>query len=126
MDPKAPRLRVVGYIRVSTEEQAAGGLSLEAQASKVRAYCELYELELMRIESDPGFSGKSLDRPGVSAVLDELRRRKDGADGLVVAKLDRLTRSLRDWQALIEEHFEERRGKRLFSVEESIDTRRAP
>jgi DNA invertase Pin-like site-specific DNA recombinase len=120
-------LRVIGYTRVSTEEQASGGFSLDAQAAKIRAYCELYELELARIESDPGFSGKDLERPGVSAVLAELRRRKNGdaVDGLVVAKLDRLTRSLRDWQALIEEHFDERRGKRLFSVEESIDTRRA-
>lgn len=121
------RLRVIGYTRVSTEEQATGGFSLDAQAGKIRAYCELYELELLRIEPDAGFSGKSLERPGVSAVLAELRRRRDGesVDGLVVAKLDRLTRSLRDWQWLIEEHFEERRGKRLFSVDESIDTRRA-
>jgi DNA invertase Pin-like site-specific DNA recombinase len=118
-------LHVIGYTRVSTEEQAAGGLSLEAQATKIRAYCGLYELDLLRIESDPGFSGKDLERPGARAVLADLRKRKDGADGLVVAKLDRLTRSLRDWQHLIEEFFEERRGKRLFSVEESIDTRRA-
>jgi DNA invertase Pin-like site-specific DNA recombinase len=118
-------LRVVGYTRVSTEEQATGGFSLDAQATKIRQYCELYELDLMRIEPDPGFSGKTLDRPGVAAVLAELRKRKGGADGLVVPKLDRLTRSLRDWQHLIEEFFEEKRGRRLFSVEESIDTRRA-
>jgi site-specific DNA recombinase len=118
-------IRVIGYTRVSTEEQASGGFSLDAQANKIRAYCDLYELDLMRIETDPGWSGKSLERPGVAVVLAELRKRKDGAEGLVVAKLDRLTRSLRDWQHLIEEHFEEKRGKRLFSVEESIDTRRA-
>jgi site-specific DNA recombinase len=119
------RLRVIGYTRVSTEEQASSGFGLDAQLGKVRAYCELYELDLIRVESDPGFSGKDLERPGVTAVLAELRRRRDGADGLVVAKLDRLTRSLRDWQRLIEEHFGDQAGKRLFSVDESIDTRRA-
>lgn len=118
-------LRVIGYTRVSTEEQASGGFSLDAQAAKIRAYCDLYELDLARIVSDPGFSGKDLERPGVAEILAELRKRKDGVDGLVVSKLDRLTRSLRDWQHLIEEHFEEKRGRRLFSVEESIDTRRA-
>lgn len=122
---RAARLAVIGYTRVSTEEQAAGGLSLEVQAAKIRAYCDLYDLELARIESDPGFSGKTLERPGVAAALAELGRRREGPDGLVVAKLDRLTRSLRDWQHLIEDYFDERRGRRLFSVEESIDTRRA-
>lgn len=118
-------LKVIGYTRVSTEEQATGGFSLDAQAGKVRAYCDLYDLDLIATYSDPGHSGKTLDRPGVAEVLAELRRRKDGPDGLVVAKLDRLTRSLRDWQMLIEELFDEKKGRRLFSVEESIDTRRA-
>jgi DNA invertase Pin-like site-specific DNA recombinase len=118
-------LRVVGYTRVSTEEQAVGGFGLDAQEAKIRGYCGLYDLDLVRIHSDPGASGKDLDRPGVQEVLAELRRRKDGIDGVVVAKLDRLTRSLRDCADLIDQHFGEKRDKRLFSVEESIDTRRA-
>ena len=116
---------VIGYRRVSTEEQASGGFSLEAQEKKIRAYCDLYELNLIRIESDPGASGKDLNRSGIQSVLGELRRRKGGIGGVVVAKLDRLTRSLRDCAQLIDEHFGEKRDKRLFSVEESIDTRRA-
>jgi site-specific DNA recombinase len=118
------KLRVIGYTRVSTEEQAAGGLGLEAQEAKIRQYCELYELELICIISDPGMSGKNLDRPGVAKVLDELRRRKGGPDGLVVAKLDRLTRSLTDWKGLITEFFLAEK-RRLFSVGEQIDTRTA-
>jgi DNA invertase Pin-like site-specific DNA recombinase len=119
-------IHVLGYIRVSTEEQATGGYSLDAQEKKIRGYCELHELELVEIRSDPGFSGKNLDRPGIQQVIAQLRRRKHSVDGLVVAKLDRLTRSLKDCSLLIEEFFEERKAnKQLFSVEESIDTRRA-
>jgi site-specific DNA recombinase len=117
-------VKVIGYTRVSTEEQASGGLGLEAQEAKIRQYCELYELELVRIISDPGMSGKDLDRPGVAQVLEELRRRKGGADGLVLAKLDRLTRSLGDWVGLITEFFRDEK-RRLFSVGEQIDTRTA-
>src|SRR4051812_8098381 len=79
-------IEVIGYIRVSTEEQASGGFSLEAQEKKIRGYCELYDLDLVRIESDPGASGKDLNRPGIQAVLGELRRRKGGIGGVVVAK----------------------------------------
>src|SRR5580693_9706749 len=49
---RGPALRVLGYARVSTEEQARGGFSLEAQEAKIRGYCELYELDLVRIERD--------------------------------------------------------------------------
>lgn len=118
------RLRVVGYARVSTEEQAAGGLGLDAQDGKIRGYCDLYELHLVAIHSDPGYSGKSLDRPAMREVLEILRRRKDPVDGLVLAKLDRLTRSVGDWSSLIKEFFRDEK-KRLFSVGESIDTRTA-
>jgi DNA invertase Pin-like site-specific DNA recombinase len=119
-----PRLRVVGYVRVSTEEQATGGFSLDAQEAKVRGYCALYELDLIGFHADPGASGKTLDRPGLTAALAELRRRKGGPDGIVMAKLDRLTRSLADWAALINEFFRDER-RRLFSVGEQIDTRTA-
>jgi DNA invertase Pin-like site-specific DNA recombinase len=119
-----PPVRVIGYVRVSTEEQATGGFSLEAQEAKVRGYCELYELDLIGFHSDPGASGKTLDLPGLAAALAELRRRKGGPDGIVLAKLDRLTRSLADWAALINEFFRDER-RRLFSVGEQIDTRTA-
>jgi DNA invertase Pin-like site-specific DNA recombinase len=119
-----PTLRVIGYVRVSTEEQATGGFSLEAQEAKIRGYCALYELDLTGLHSDPGASGKTLDRPGLTAALAELRRRKGGPDGIVLAKLDRLTRSLADWAALINEFFRDER-RRLFSVGEQIDTRTA-
>jgi DNA invertase Pin-like site-specific DNA recombinase len=116
-------IRVVGYPRVSTDEQASGGVSLEAQEAKIRTYCGLYELELICVISDPGERGKSLDRPGLKQVLELLDR--GDADGVVIAKLDRLTRSVIDLGTLLDRYFSERKGKQLFSVADSIDTRTA-
>ena len=116
-------MKVVGYVRVSTEEQATHGQSLGAQKAKLEAYANLYELELILVVEDAGISAKSLKRPGLQSVLAKLR--KGEADGLLIAKLDRLTRSVGDWQALIESYFGEKAGKQLFSVGDQIDTRTA-
>jgi DNA invertase Pin-like site-specific DNA recombinase len=116
-------MRVIGYVRVSTEEQASGGHSLDAQRAKLESYAKLYDLELIGIECDAGLSAKSLDRPGIQAALAALR---DGrADGMLIAKLDRLTRSIADWQTLIDEFFGEKPAKQLASVGDQIDTRTA-
>lgn len=114
---------VVGYIRVSTEEQASSGVSLEIQAEKLRLYAALHNLNMIAVEADEGVSAKSLDRPALQRALDRLR---DGsASGLVIAKLDRLSRSVADWARLVDEFFGDRAGKRLASVADSIDTRTA-
>lgn len=109
--------RAVGYVRVSTEEQAREGLSLAAQESRIRAFCEAKGWELVRIYRDEGYSGKNLDRPGIQALIRDLKA--DGIDVVVVLKLDRLTRSVRDLGTLIEDLFE---GRALASVEESLDS----
>src|ERR1700678_4571080 len=116
-------LRVDGYIRVSTEEQARDGSSLALQREKIEWYCKAHDLDLLRIECDAGVSAKTLEREGVAAVLDDLDSGR--VDGLVVIKLDRLTRSLSDWDGLIKRYFSEEAGRRLFSVGDSIDTRTA-
>lgn len=117
-------LRVIGYVRVSTEEQAAGGLSLDAQRAKLRAYAELHELELVAIEEDAGASAKTLTRPGLRRALDAIED-LDEADGLLIAKLDRLSRSVADWNRLVEGYFGPPHHVPLFSVQDSIDTRTA-
>src|SRR4051794_5476163 len=121
MDPES--MRVVGYVRVSTDEQSRDGVSLLSQADKVRAYCGLYGLDLVCVLSDPGESAKNLDRPALREALAPLERGE--AAGLVVAKLDRLPRSMRDWSDLIERYFGDASGRWLFSVGDSIDTRTA-
>jgi DNA invertase Pin-like site-specific DNA recombinase len=113
--------RAIGAIRVSTDEQSETGVSLAAQEAKIRAYCDLYGIELVRIVVDAGLSGKSLDRPGIQDALAGLDRGE--ADGIVVAKLDRLSRSVGDWDYLIANFFGEKAGCQLWSVAEAIDTR---
>ena len=113
--------RVVGYIRVSTDRQADAGVSLDAQRAKLTAYAVALDLELVEIIVDAGFSAKTLDRPGLRRALAMLDARE--ADGLLIAKLDRLTRSVRDLAALVERYFFARCT--LLSVADSIDTRSA-
>lgn len=110
--------RVIGYVRVSTEEQSA---SVEAQRAQLTAYCELYGLVLAQVVVDQGVSGRTMEREGLGRVLAALEARK--AHGVVVAKLDRLTRSVRDLGALLERS--EAEGWALCSVGEQLDTRTA-
>jgi len=99
------------------------GVSLEAQRAKTEAYAALYDLEVIEVIVDAGESAKSLKRPGLERAMALLKR--GDADGLVVVKLDRLTRSIADWQRLIDSFFCEKAGKELFSVTDAIDTRTA-
>jgi site-specific DNA recombinase len=116
-------MNVVGYVRVSSEEQAKEGVSVDAQIAKIKAYCLLYELTLVDVVVDAGISAKTLKRPGLTAVLASLKGKK--ADGVVVTKLDRLSRAVKDWNTLIDGYFGEKAGKQLFSVGDQIDTRTA-
>jgi DNA invertase Pin-like site-specific DNA recombinase len=115
------RTRVIGYVRVSTEGQADGGVSLDAQRVKLAAYAVAQELDLVCIIEDAGYSAKTLDRPGITRALAMLHA--GDADALLVAKLDRLTRSVRDLGDLVERYFSSRFA--LLSVADSIDTRSA-
>jgi len=112
---------VLGYIRVSTEEQAEDGVSLEIQEGKIRAYCSLYGLNLVGIVTDAGVSAKTLKRPGLTSALARLASGE--VQGLVIAKLDRLSRSVKDFADLIDRFFCEKAGSFLFSVNDQIDTR---
>lgn len=115
--------RTIAYLRVSTDKQADHGVSLAAQEAKVRAYASLYDLELVDVVVDRGASAKSLDRPGLQ---DALRRLDSGeADNLLVVKLDRLTRSVKDLGTLLDRYFTRDGGPGLMVVAEQVDTRSA-
>lgn len=93
----------VGYIRVSTQEQACEGVSLDAQRDKLTMYCQLQGITLLDIKADEGVTGSTLNRRGLQAALKMLSRGQ--ADTLVVVKVDRLSRSLGDLCALVDEYF---------------------
>lgn len=119
---RSSRTRAVAYLRVSTDKQAEEGVSLDAQRAKVTAYAELYDLDIVAVEVDAGVSAKTLDRPGLSRALSALRA--GSADAVLVVKLDRLTRSVRDLGDLVDGYFAAGRWA-LLSVSEQIDTRSA-
>lgn len=96
--------RVIGYVRVSTAEQDVSGLGCNAQSKAISSEAEGRGWELDIVE-DRGFSASSLNRPGVQQALAILSVGE--AQALVVAKLDRLSRSLLDFAGLMERAQEE-------------------
>jgi DNA invertase Pin-like site-specific DNA recombinase len=114
-------LRVVGYVRVSTQEQATDGMSLDAQESRISAWCEAQGAELLEIVRDEGVSGSKLlaDRPGGRRVAKLLESRRPEADGVVVVRMDRLGRDAAEQIALLKRF---RAGKvGLVAIAQHID-----
>jgi DNA invertase Pin-like site-specific DNA recombinase len=110
--------RVIGYVRVSTEEQADSGAGLRAQRAAILAEAERRGWVLVDVIEDAGYSGKDLRRPGINAALDALKHHR--ADSLVVAKLDRLSRSMLDFAALMDKATKEHWG--LVALDLGVDT----
>lgn len=110
---------VVGYVRVSTGEQADSGAGLEAQRQAIAAEAERKGWRLIHVYEDAGASGKSMNgRHGLERAIDAVERGE--ADALVVSKLDRLSRSLLDFAALMERG--RRRGWNLVALDLGVDT----
>ncbi len=116
-------MNVIGYTRVSTNEQAENGVSMAAQEQRIRAHCRQQGWRCIAVVRDDGASGKDLRRPGIQRLLDELPRKDRRFAAIVVAKLDRLTRSVKDLIRLSEET--RRHGVDLVSIAEAVDTRTA-
>jgi DNA invertase Pin-like site-specific DNA recombinase len=116
------KIQTVAYIRVSTDKQADHGVSLEAQRDKILTYAKLYDLDLVAIIDDPGSSAKNLEREGLQRALAMLHNGE--ASALLVTKLDRLTRRVKDLATLIEDFFQDG-VYTLLSVCDNIDTRTA-
>jgi DNA invertase Pin-like site-specific DNA recombinase len=109
---------VVAYCRVSTEEQAVSGLGLAAQEAAIRAESGRRGLDLLAVHVDAGVSAKNLDRPELLHALADL----DAGNGsvLMVAKLDRLTRSVHDATGLLLRSERSRWG--LVALDAPVDT----
>lgn len=111
-------MKAIGYIRVSTENQATEGVSLEAQEAKIRAWCDLNDYDLVDLHVDAGISGARADnRPGLQIAL-KAACTHHGA--LIVYSLSRLARSTRDTITIAEQL--DRSKADLVSLSEKIDT----
>ena len=97
-------ISVAAYIRVSTDEQAEHGISLDAQKNRIMAYCQAQDWEIYEFYCDDGWSGKDLKRPAVQRLILHAEEKK--FDNVVVIKLDRLSRRQKDVLHLIEDVFE--------------------
>ena len=116
------KVQAIGYVRVSTEDQATEGVSLAQQERQLKAYCRAKGWPLVEVCRDEGVSAKTLERPGLQAALAALGEGK--ANALVVTKLDRLSRSVRDILGLVEERFAHN-GCNLVSIGENLDATNA-
>lgn len=112
--------KAIGYIRVSSDEQAREGLSLEAQTKKIQAYCEFAGLELVAIIKDEAVSGfKTLEkRPGGKELLQALKGKQ--AFNIISVKLDRLFRNTAD--AIIKSQDFQKAGVDLHLLDVKVDT----
>ncbi|MHC4140397.1 MAG: recombinase family protein [Planctomycetota bacterium] len=115
------RRTAVGYIRVSTPGQAVNGESLADQRDRIEGYCRASRLQLVDVLEDGGYGGATLDRPGARRLLEMVDGRE--VDAVVIVKLDRLTRSLRDLGDIIV--LVEDKKVQLCSISDSIDTKTA-
>jgi len=110
-------MQAIGYIRVSTEEQATEGVSLEMQRAKIEAWSDLTDAELVAIYADEGLSGKNTKRDGLQQALEAAKAHQAA---LVVYSLSRLSRSTIHTLTIAEEL--QACGCELVSLQEKIDT----
>ncbi len=111
-------MRVIAYHRVSTDKQADTGNGLEAQAATIVKVVTARGWDVVANLTDEGRSGGNMNRPALTEALDRLDR--GDADVLAVAKLDRLSRSVRDFATLVERA--RRNGWSLVALDIDVDT----
>lgn len=108
--------RAIIYLRQSVHRDDS--ISLELQEIACRDYCDRMGYEVVRVEADPGISGRTWNRPAVQRVMDAVDARN--ADVIVLWKWSRLSRSRKDWALAIDRA--DLAGGRIESATEPIDT----
>ena len=110
-------ISMIAYVRVSTDKQAEEGMSIAAQSEQIAKYAALYDLEIIDTIIDDGYSASNLDRPGLKRVFGMLDA--SIAQGVIITKLDRLTRSVFDLGYLLKNYMDK---YRFMSVYDKFDT----
>ncbi|MBW3589520.1 MAG: recombinase family protein [Actinobacteria bacterium] len=111
-------IRAVGYVRVSTQDQATEGFSLPNQRRRIGAYCAAQGWHLQEVFADEGISGSDVDRPAFKEMLEKAL--SGGVDRIVFLKLDRLGRCA--WQLGEVRQRLESSGVGLVSIVEQFDS----
>jgi len=120
------RVIAVGYLRVSTEDQAREGFSLDAQRARIRAYCAAKGYTFLQEFVDDGFSARTTNRPAFQGLMRFVRdgipvgEAKERVSAVVVPRFDRLNRNLYDFLATQREM--QRHKVHFASVDETVDT----
>lgn len=117
MSPLTGRPIALGYVRVSTTQQAEHGASLDAQEDALRAEAGRrgWDIEIVR---DEGLSAKNLKRPGLQGALERLDR--GDAHALMAIRIDRVSRSVADFAGLMDRAA--KRGWTLVMLSPALDT----
>lgn len=105
------------YIRVSTIEQAMKGYSLPAQEEMLRKYADYKGYEVVGLFCDDGYSGKDLNRPEISRLIEKVRLKE--VDIVIVYRMDRISRRVKDVIDLVDLFIET--GVQLFSLNDNVD-----
>ncbi len=114
-------MKAIGYVRVSTEDQAREGISLDNQESKIRAYADLDGFELLGVIKDEGISGKTMDRLGMNKI--NIMIEAGEIEAVIVYKLDRLSRKTIDILNTLDAW--EKKNIAFHSITDKIDTKTA-
>jgi site-specific DNA recombinase len=112
------RMKIFGYVRVSSEFQKLKNNSISSQISYIEDYCERYDYELIRIFKDEGLSGKTTNRKGLMDLFQNLK--EEEIDCLVVYSLSRFSRKLRDVLDFIEKL--NKHNIKFISIKENFDS----
>ena len=84
------------YYRVSTEDQAQNGVSLEQQKNYCLEYAKNHEIEIIKLFHDDGVSAKTTNRKGLQELLSYCQKNYKNIDSVIVYKIDRLSRNVKD------------------------------
>jgi len=112
----AQPIRAAIYTRVSTEDQAKEGFSLDAQLDKLRSYCRARDWVVAGEYIDDGYSGRYIKRPAYTRMMDDLEK----WDTILVIKMDRIHRNSKNFMLMMEQL--KKLNKEFVSMTESLDT----
>ena len=108
----------ISYVRVSTEEQAKEGISLDTQEDGIKRYCEIHNIKLAKNYREEGRSAKNTNRPKYQTMVQELEVIKPNI--LIVWRLDRIFRNAKD--ALNTSDYLNKKQIDFISTTQNIDT----